>query len=355
MPTFRPDLDRIPVYHPGKPIDELARELGIGDVIKLASNECPRGPFPEVVEAIAAAAPEVNRYPENSVYHLVNALAAKLGVPEENLWMGAGSTELLLCIALAVGGPGTSTVFSAPSFVMYPISAAMTGSEAIAVPATPQLGHDLGAMLDAVRSDTTLMFICNPNNPTGTYLTRTEVEACIEAVPDGTLVVVDEAYFELVTAEDYGSAMQLALTQDNVVVTRTFSKVYGLAGLRVGYAVGQPATLGQLRKAQVPFSVNSIAQVGALAALHHSDRLEERIRNNDAARTELEAGLAVRGIDFVPSQTNFVLITPDRSPDELAAVLQEMGVIVRPMGSFVRVTVGTPAENARFLEAIDQL
>lgn len=355
MPAFRSDLDQIPVYRPGKPIDEVSRELGITDIAKLASNEWPDEPFPEVVEAIAAAAGDLNRYPENSVYHVVNALSEHLRVPADHIWMGAGSTELLTCMALAMGGPGTSTVFSDPSFVMYPISAALTGAEAIAVPATPAMGHDLSAMSEAIRADTRLVFVCNPNNPTGTYRAGDDVAAFIESVPDEALVVVDEAYFEFVTAADYRSALPLAVEKDNAVVTRTFSKVFGLAGLRVGYAVGQPDTLAQLRRAQVPFSVNSVAQVGALTALAHSDRLAERVESNRRARAELEDGLLVRGSDYVPSQTNFVLIRPEGDPAAVSDGMLQLGVIVRPMGRFIRVTVGTPDENSRFLAAFDQL
>jgi histidinol-phosphate aminotransferase len=355
MPAFRSDLDQIPVYQPGKPIDEVSRELGIDDIVKLASNEWPLEPFPEVIEAVTAAAAEFNRYPENSVYHVVNALSAHLGVPADHVWMGAGSTELLGCIALAVGGPGTSTVFSDPSFVMYPISAALTGAEALPVPATAVMGHDLAAMRQAIRDDTSLVFICNPNNPTGTYLPIADVAAFIDSVPERTMVVVDEAYFEFVTAADYGTAIPLAVARDNVIVTRTFSKIYGLAGLRVGYAVGQPDTLAQLRRAQVPFSVNSAAQAGALAALAHAERLIERVSDNDLARGQMEEGLASRGLDYVPSQTNFVLIRPGGDPQALSDALLHLGVIVRPMGPFIRVTIGTPAEDRRFLEALDEV
>ena len=355
MPAFRADLDQIPVYRPGKPIDELSRALGIDDIVKLASNEWPLEPFPEVVEAIAAAATDFNRYPENSVYHVVNALAEQVGVPGDHIWVGAGSTELLTCIAIAVGGPGTSTVFSDPSFVMYPISAALTGAEAIAVPSTPGMGHDLNAMEAAIRSDTALVYVCNPNNPTGTYLAAADIASFVESVPDRTLIVVDEAYYEFVTAGDYASAVPIALTRDNVVVTRTFSKVYGLAGLRIGYAIGRPETLVQLRRAQVPFSVNSAAQAGALAALAHSDRLAERVHDNDAARAELEDGLADRNVDFVASQTNFVLVRPASDPKQLSDALLHVGVIVRPMGAFIRVTIGTAEENRRFLESLDNL
>ncbi len=353
MPTFRTDLDRIPVYRPGKPIDEVSRELGLEEIIKLASNEWPLSPFPEVAEAINGAVSDLNRYPENSVYHLVNELASYLGVPDDHIWMGAGSTELILSLSLAVGGPGSSIVFSDISFVMYPIAAAISGSDPIKVAATPELGHDLDAMRAGIRPDTTLVFLCNPNNPTGTYLPISDVEDFITAVPENVLVVVDEAYFEFATAEDYGTAMPLAVARDNVVVTRTFSKVFGLAGLRVGYAVGQPETLNRLRRAQVPFSVNSAAQAGAEAALRCGDRLEERVASNDLARMQLEDGLAARHIDYVPSQTNFVLFRPSGDGVGLADSLLRQGVIVRPMGKFIRVTVGTPDENERFLNALD--
>ena len=353
MPSFRTDLDRIPVYRPGKPIDEVSRELGIEEIIKLASNEWPLPPFPEVQTAIAEAMAELNRYPENSVYHLVNGLADYLDIPDDHIWTGAGSTELILAMALAMGGPDTSFVFSDPSFVMYPIAAAISGSEAIAVSSTEGLGHDLDSMLAAIRSDTSIVFVCNPNNPTGTYLPISEVEQFIEAVPSATLVVVDEAYFEFATAAEYGTALAEAINRDNVVVTRTFSKVFGLAGLRVGYAVGNPETLGRLRRAQVPFSVNSAAQAGALAALSCGDRLVARVADNETARSQLEAGLAARGVDYVPSQTNFVLFRPSHDPAGLSDSLLKQGVIVRPMRPFVRATVGTVAENDRLLEALD--
>lgn len=355
MPMFRADLDRIPVYKPGKPIEEVSRELGITDIVKLASNECPLPPFPNVIAAISTAARDLNRYPENSVYYLVGALSDHLGVPADHLWIGAGSTELLLAMSLAMGGPGTSFVFADPSFVMYPISAAISGAAPIAVPATAGLGHDLGAMAAAVRPDTTIVFVCNPNNPTGTYLPEKDVTAFIEEIPDRALVIVDEAYFELATAPDYATCIPQALARDNVVVTRTFSKVFGLAGLRVGYAVGRPETLNQLRKTQVPFSVNSVAQAGALAALSSTDELRQRVADNAAARDQLEKGLADLGVDHVPSQTNFVLLRPSTDAAQLADSLMRQGVIVRPMGPFIRVTVGTPAENDRFLGALGQL
>lgn len=355
MPRFRPDLETLPTYVPGKPIDEVARQLGISDIVKIASNEHPESPFPEVQQAIAEAASEVNRYPENSCHYIVRALAARLAVSPEHVWMGAGSTQLLGCIALAMGGPGTSAVFADPSFVMYPIATAVAGSEAVVVPSDDLLRHDLDAMARAIRRDTTVVYVCNPNNPSGTYVRADALDAFIHRVPDQTLIVVDEAYAEYASAPDYSSALSYAVARDNVVVTRTFSKVYGLAGLRVGYAVGTPDTLRHLGTVQPPFSVNSVGQAAALAALEHDDRLEERVKANAAGRDEIEAALERRGLEFASSQTNFVLFHPGAGADAAAlaeAMLQD-GVIVRPMGPWIRVSVGTDDENRRFVEALD--
>jgi histidinol-phosphate aminotransferase len=353
LPTFRADLDAIPTYSPGKPIDEVSRELGIFDLCKLASNECPTEPFPEVVAAIAAAASEVNRYPEDSGYYLVNALADRHGVHPSQIWLGAGSTQLLGCIALAVGGTGTSAVYASPSFVMYPIASLVAGAEPIEVPLDEDWRYDLDAMLGAIRDDTTVVYVCNPNNPTATYRSGADVEAFIDAVPSDVLVVVDEAYHDYVTASDYASALPIAASRDNVIVTRTFSKIYGLAGLRIGYAVGGAETIAALRKTQPPFSANSIAQVAALEALDHPDQVAARAEANTSGRVQIEGGLAQRRIDHAPSQANFVAMTLTDDPKDLSDRLLKEGVIVRPMGSIIRVTVGTEDENRRFLEALD--
>lgn len=353
MPTFRADLDAIPTYSPGKPIDEVSRELGIFDLCKLASNECPTEPFPEVVAAIAAAAGEVNRYPEDSGFYLVNALADRRGVHPSQIWLGAGSTQLLGCIALAVGGTGTSAVYASPSFVMYPIASLVAGAEPIEVPLDDEWRCDLDAMLGAIRDDTTVVYVCNPNNPTATYRSGADILAFIDAVPSDVLVVVDEAYHDYVTASDYASALPIAASRDNVIVTRTFSKIYALAGLRIGYAVGRAETIAGLRKTQAPFSANSIAQVAAREALDHQDQVAARAVANNAGRVQLEGGLADRSIEHAPSQTNFVAMKLAEDPKDLSDRLLKEGVIVRPMGSIIRVTVGTEAENRRFLEALD--
>lgn len=355
MPTFRADLEAIPTYIPGKPIDEVSRELGIFDICKLASNECPTEPFPEVVAAIAAAAADVNRYPEDSSFYLVSALAERHGVDVGQVWLGAGSTQLLGCVALSTGGPGTSAVYARPSFVMYPIATVVSGARPIEVPLDGRSRLDLAAMLDAIEDSTTVVYVCNPNNPTGTHRSGADVAAFIDAVPPEVLVVVDEAYHHYVTAPDYESALPIAAERDNVIVTRTFSKIYGLAGLRIGYAIGVAGTIANLRKTQPPFSANTIAQIAALESLAHDDRMAEHAEANTAGRALLESGLAERGIEYTPSQANFIAIQVPDDTKEFSDRLLKEGVIVRPMGSIIRVTVGTDQENRRFLEALDNV
>jgi len=355
MPEFRSDLAAIPVYTPGKPIEEVARELGLSEVVKLASNECPFPPFPEVQAAIAAAAADLNRYPETSCHAVVAALSTHYGLPSDHFWVGGGSTQLLGGMASAVGGPGTTAVFGEPSFVMYRIAALLAGSQPIAVPLDADFRHDLDAMADAVGPDTRIVFVCNPNNPTGTHVPADAVTRFVERMPNHVLVVIDEAYAEYATADDYATAIPQALERDNVVVTRTFSKVYGLAGLRIGYALGHPDTLAMLRRTQNPFAVTTLAQVGAIESLRHPDRIEQRVKNNAAGREWLGAELAERGVAVVPSQANFVFVVPDGDPAKITNRMLERGVIIRPMGPYLRISVGTETENERFIAAWDEV
>jgi len=354
VPTFRADLEAIPTYTPGRPIDEVARELGLSDVAKLASNECPTEPFPEVIEAIARAGHAANRYPENSGYHLVRGLAALHGVPEDHFWLGLGSTQLLLSIALAVGGSDTSAVFADPSFVMYPIASRISGAREVTVPLDAEMCHDLGAMLDAIADDTTIVYVCNPNNPTATYRSGDAVAAFFAAVPERVTVVVDEAYHEYVTAPDHRSMLPLVTDHDNLVVTRTFSKAYGLAGLRIGYAAAHPDTLVNLRRTQIPFSANNVAQAAAIEALSHQDLVAARAKDNAVGRERIEGALAALGMEYWPSQTNFVLFRPGTDTGALGDALLRQGVIVRPAGPFIRVSVGTERENELFAAALEQ-
>lgn len=358
MARLRPGVAGIMPYEAGRPIEEVARSLGLDpdSVIKLASNESPQPPFPEVVQAIATAAGSVNRYPDNDCFEPGRALAQALGVAEENLLFGAGSSDLLRVFSLAVGGPGTSAVLSWPSFVIYRLAPLLAGSELIEVPLTADHRFDPKAMIHAIRPDTTLVFVCNPNNPTGTYLSRIEVSQLISDIPPGVTVIVDEAYFEYVTAPDYATAIPEAMERSNVVVTRTFSKIYGLAALRIGYAIGREETLGELRRAQAPFTVSSLAQVAAVQALKYPERVNERRRINAEERSRLEKELEARQIEFVPSQANFVYLRPRNDHAPTFQRFLEAGVIVREMGDgFIRVTVGLAEENDRFLTCLERI
>jgi histidinol-phosphate aminotransferase len=358
VPSLRPEVQKITPYEAGRPIEEVARSMGLDPetIIKLASNESPQPPFPEVIEAIARAASGVNRYPDNDWYEPARALAPVLGVDEDNLMFGGGSSDLLRVISLAVGGPGTSCVYAWPSFVIYRMAPLLAGSELVEVHLTSRHRFDLDATVGAIRADTTLVFVCNPNNPTGTYLTSSEISGLIERVPAQVMVVIDEAYFEYVTASDYATCIPEALQRSNVVVTRTFSKIYGLAALRIGYAVGRAETLRDLRRAQAPFTVGSLAQAAAVEALKYPARVADRRRINSEERNRIEKELEAREVEYVPSQANFVYLRPRVDHGSTFNRFLEAGVIVREMGdAFVRVTVGLPEENDRFLSALDQI
>ncbi len=351
---FRADLTTIPIYKPGKPIEEVAHDLGLDDIVKLASNECPERPFPEVEHAIVRAAAESHRYPDTSSLHVMNALALHYGIPADHFLIGAGSSQLIGCTLLAAGGPGASAVFADPSFVMYTIASLVSHTEPIPVRVDGGYHHDLDAMRSAIREDTKVMFLCNPNNPTGNHIAGDAVLEFIDSVPTDVLVVVDEAYGEYVTAPDYESAIPVAIARDNVVVSRTFSKVYGLSGFRVGYYVGTLATLDALRRVQPPFSVTSVSQAAAVEALRHQHRVVGRAAVNAAERDRLYRGFTGRGVVAIPSQANFIAIVPD-DPERMERELLGRGVIVRRLGDIVRITVGTAEENSRLLEAWDDI
>jgi len=358
MPRFRPDLDGLVSYLPGRPPEEVAREVGIDPVriIKLASNESPFGPFPGVGEAVAAALGESNRYPDNDGYLLTQALADHLGVGEVFLWLGAGSTGLLGSIAYGLGGPGTSAVYAWPSFVMYRIISRWSMTDPIEVRLDAEYTHDLQAMLGAVRADTSLVYLCNPNNPTGTVVGGDDVERFVDSIPESVVVVVDEAYHHFVSDPAYRSAVPLALERPNVVVLRTLSKVFALAAHRVGFAVGMPETLDALRRTQAPFTVNTVAQVAAATTLPQAEELERRVAANAEGREVVSSALTDREILHASSQTNFVFLKIGDDSNAIAGQFLRKGIIIRPMsGGWIRVTIGSPAENAAFVDALDQV
>lgn len=351
LPRYRPDLENIPTYDPGRPTAEIGADLGLDRLIELAANECPTSPFPEIQAAVAAAVSNANRYPLSDATYLVEALAGLYHLESDQIWVGPGSTSILTSIALAAGGPGTSIVFGNPSFVVYRMASALTGAEPVAVPLDSDWRLDPDAMAAAVRPDTNLIYYCNPNNPTGTHSSHDAVRRLVETVPERVTIVIDEAYAEYAVAPDYASAMPLITDHDNVVVSRTFSKVYGLAGLRVGYAVGDPRTIRALRRPQAPYATGSLAQAAAIEALAHQDLVARRVASNGAGRRYLAERLRLLGQTVIDSQTNFILWRPTSEPAALAESMLSAGVMVRPMGPWIRVTVGTEDDNTRAIEA----
>jgi len=357
MPRFRSDIAAIRPYVPGRTIEQVAAAIGMeaGQIVKLASNESPDGPFPGVIEAAVEAMADSNRYPDNDNRELSTALSRWLDVSVGNLWFGNGSVALLSHIGMAVGGPGTSSVYAWPSFVMYRTVSRWALTETIEVPLIQHI-HDLDSMREAIRSDTTVVYLCNPNNPTGTVLSSTAVGRFIESVPPSVLVVIDEAYHEYVTDDNHSTAIPHAVERPNVVVLRTFSKIFSLAAHRVGYGVAAPETIAELRKAQAPFSVTSVAQAAAAASLNDRSELSRRMEANAAARHHLLGVLAERGVAHSQSQANFVYFELEDPASDSSARFADLGVIVRPMsGGWLRVTIGSEEDNRRFVSALDQV
>lgn len=353
---IRSDIEPLKPYIPGPGIEEAAVLYGLQDAVKLSSNESPLPPFPEVQEAVAAAAGGVNRYPDLRYTKLTEAMSKALGIPGGCFWFGAGSSALLTNTALALGGPGRSFVYPWPSFGMYRVNTALAGAEPIEVPLDRRQAVDLEAMAAAVRPDTTLVYLCNPNNPTGAYRRQADVREFAAQAPEDTLVLIDEAYIEFVDEEHRSEAVTMALEQPNVVAARTFSKIYGLAGLRIGYAIGRPDTIMSLRKAETPFTVNSAAQAAALAALNFPERVAERREANRRGVEHLQSAFRERGIEHVPTQTNFIWFRLGPDTPGIIQALLERGTIIRlTLGEWTRVTVGAPEENEKFLADLDRV
>jgi len=357
----RPGVQKLSPYVPGKPVEELAREFGLRpqDIVKLASNENPLGPSPAVREAIAAALPELTRYPDGNGFALKQALAAKSGVNTAGITLGNGSNDILELVARAFVGPEHEVVFSDHAFAVYPIVTQAVGARAVSVPAK-DWGHDLDAMAAAITPSTRVVFIANPNNPTGTWIERDALEAFLDRVPENVIVVLDEAYTEYVETDDVPNGVDYLGRYSNLLVSRTFSKAYGLAALRVGYGLSHPAIADALNRVRQPFNVNSLALAAALAALEDEAYLIESRRINRIGMQQLEEGCAALGLSWIPSRGNFLAIDLGREAAPVFQGLLREGVIVRPvanygMPSYLRVTIGLPAENQRFLDALKQV
>jgi histidinol-phosphate aminotransferase len=347
-----PDYIRaIQPYVPGKPIEELERELGIQNSIKLASNENPVGPSPEAVKAIQGSFSVLNRYPDGAGYYLKNALAGSLHVSEDELILGNGSNELLDIAARTFMKAGDEAVMAFPSFVVYGMAVQAVGGTSVQVPLR-NFTHDLGAMASAITSKTKMIFIANPNNPTGTINKKDEFDRLMEKVTEDMLVVVDEAYYEYVSSADYADSMKHFRAGRNILILRTFSKIYGLAGLRIGYGIAKKEILADMNKIREPFNTNSVAQKAALAALRDKEHVERSIKVNEEGKKYLYRELPALGISYVPTEANFIYMPVDDAMALYNGLLKQ-GVIIRPMGpKAIRVTIGLPEENRRFIEAL---
>jgi len=354
-PFAAPDhIRRISPYVPGKPIDELAREMGLADIVKLASNESPYGPAPRAIAAAHDALAEIHRYPDGGGFDLTRALAEHLGVDPAAIVLGNGSNELLDLVVRTFYRHGDTAVTSANSFVVYPLAMGVVGSECRQV-ATRDDGYDLDALLAAVDETTRFAFLANPNNPTGTAVTHTALTAFLDRLPDHCLCCLDEAYFEYRDpAADPVDGVALFREGRRLAVFRTFSKAYGLAGLRIGYLVVDPLLAADIHRVREPFNTNHVAQRAALAALADADHLARVVEANAAGRVELAAGLRNLGLAPSPSQANFVYVDLQQPAGPVYQAMLRGGVIVRPVGpTQVRITVGTPAENRRCVATLE--
>jgi len=345
-------------YQPGKPISELARELGLKEesIVKLASNENPRGIGPRTRAAIDAALGDIARYPDGNGHELKTALARRYGVDMGALVLGNGSNDVLELVALAFLGPGRAAVYAQHCFAVYPLATQARGARSIAVPAK-NFGHDLEAMLAAIDDETYVVWVANPNNPTGTMLPPQEIESFLKRVPERVIVVIDEAYNEYLSPELKGETVKWLKRHPNLVVTRTFSKAYGLAGLRVGYALAHPSVADIMNRVRQPFNVNSIALAAAVGALEDMEFVARSFADNLQGLRQIEEGAARLGLDWIPSHGNFITVRVGKA-NEIFRRLLKRGVIVRPVGGVyqlpehLRITIGTAQENERFLSAL---
>ena len=347
-------------YQPGKPIAELAREMGLEEahIVKLASNENPLGASPRALAAIENVLMELARYPDGGGFDLKRALSARLGVAPGRIVLGNGSNDVLEMAARAFLSPGTSAVYSQYAFAVYPLAIQAMGAQGIQAPAR-DWGHDLDAMLAAIRGDTRLVFIANPNNPTGTRVDGNALQAFVEQVPSHVGIVLDEAYFEYLPANLRGNSLAWIDAHPNLMVTRTFSKAYGLAGLRVGYAVCHEQVADLLNRVRQPFNVNSLAQAAAVAAMEDETFLAHCLKLNLEGMAQLTAGLDELGMPHIPSHGNFLACRVGDAARVNRALL-ERGVIVRPVANYgmpehLRVSIGLAEENTRFLKVLAEV
>ncbi len=351
-----PGVAGLQPYHPGKPIEELQRELGLDEVIKLASNENPLGPSQNVLDVITETK-DLSRYPDGNGFNLKKALANKHKIDSNRITLGNGSNDVLEMVTRAFVTSEHQVIYSQHSFAVYPIVTQAVGAEHVVIPAD-DWGHDLPAMLNAVNDKTRLIFIANPNNPTGTWVNRTSLRNLLENVPEYVIVLVDEAYFEYAQIEENYPDSSLWLNDfNNLIVTRTFSKAYGLAGLRIGYALSHPDTANLLNRVRQPFNNNSLALVAAETALLDSQYIERSVEVNQSGIKKIILAFDDMGLEFIPSKGNFICVDFEQPADEIYQALLKAGVIVRPIANYgmpnhLRISIGQEFENTRFINEL---
>ncbi|GIM47399.1 histidinol-phosphate aminotransferase [Collibacillus ludicampi] len=360
LKNVRGTLERIKPYSPGKPIAEVQREYALTDVIKLASNENPIGASHKAQEAIREALSELHLYPDGGQTLLKQALAKRFSVSEDMIVIGNGSDEVITFICQTFLEPGDEVVVPTPSFSEYDFGTILMGANVVPVPLNSDFSYDLNSFLDAITEKTKIVFLCSPNNPTGTYIRKQEFRQFIENLPPHVLVIVDEAYNEYVEASDYAQGLDFLKEGFNIVVMRTFSKLFGLAALRVGYAIGPADIIGYISRTREPFNVNHLAQVAALAALEDVEHMKESLRVNREGKQQIYEGLAALNLSYIPTETNFILFDTKVDAKQVFQSLLKKGVIVRDGGIFglptyIRVSIGTAEQNERFLRELAEV
>jgi len=360
--SIRPNVKQMEPYQPGKPISEVKRELGLDRVVKLASNENPFGPSPKAVEAVRNAALEMHLYPDGAAYSLRQAISQKFDVPPSQLLVGNGSDELIHLLGLVLlDKPTDEMVIGDPSFVRYDAAAQLAPCRLVKVPLDATFVHDLSAMRKAVTSNTRMVFVCNPNNPTGTIVRRKEFESFLGDLPDHVVVVLDEAYYEFACGDpEYPSSLDYVRQGRNIVGLRTFSKAYGLAGIRVGYGFAPEVIVDAVNRAREPFDVNSLAQAAGVAALTDEEHVRKTVENNRAEAERLRKALTEFGMKPVPTSANFIFVQLDRPGKPVFQALLKKGVIVRAtdeMGqpNCIRISIGTPEENSMLIDGLKEV
>ncbi len=360
MVKHRKTVEALEPYRPGKPISEVKRELGLTDVIKLASNENPLGCSPKAVEAIIKWTQEASIYPDGNCTELKNALAERFNLEPGQFLFGAGSDQILEIITQTYVNPGDTTITCWPSFSRYEAVTRIMDGKMIKVPLTQDYRFDLDGILNSITDNTRIIWICNPNNPTGTFITAEEQKAFLEKVPKDVLVVLDEAYYEYAHGGDYPESVELLKQHHNVIILRTFSKAYGLAGLRIGYAISNKEIIELLNRVRGPFNVNAAAQAAALASLDDQDFVQMSVQTNQTGKQYLYQAFEEMGLEYIPTHTNFIMVNVEKNSLEVFRALLQKGVIIRSgdifdMDNWIRVTIGTPEQNKRFIKALKEV